>query len=123
VTQYTTNDLLWRSREISIIGTCGILNGNSDAIIPLSAFSMVVILEIKRSFRESVLVCNVVNGVDNVECVGTSSIQVSRHGRLSSRVLSVVKVERGRRLLGCLAQYWNIEVLVRDDIVAPVRVC
>lgn len=71
-----------------------------DPIALLSSIPKVILLEVGRRFREPVFVRDVVDSIDDVKCVGYSSIDVDLNGGLLGGVLDVDKVEAVGRFFG-----------------------
>lgn len=104
----TTLAVGW-SVEIGIVGARAILDEDSDAVVADAALAEVVVLEVEGGLGETVLVRDVVDGVDDVERVGTRSVQVDCNAGFSGGVVLIYELSvaglRGRVGLGILESY------------------
>ncbi len=72
----TLNGLLgWRGK-VGVVGSTSILHAHQNTVVPRTAFPKVVGLEVERALRPAVLVEDVMYGVDQVERVHASSIDI-----------------------------------------------
>jgi hypothetical protein len=86
-----TNESTETYRKVCIIPSGTILYRHGNSIISESSLAHIILLEIERSFREPVEICNVMDGVDDVERVDLRNAYVIRRCRNAGIRPSVVE--------------------------------
>lgn len=91
------------SRKVSVVCSGRVLDRQINGIAALSALPVIVDLEVICSLREAVTICEIVDGISNVEPVDDGSVDVSGSGGGRSRGPRVDEVV-GRRGLADLTR-------------------
>lgn len=94
----------------------GILYGHQNTVVGRSSLSVVANLEVVCSLGETITVGDIVDGVHEVESVGTCSIDIDCNAWGRSRVVGIVKDQASSRLGGDSGLSAN----VGDDVVTAV---
>lgn len=110
------DDLLWRSREVSIVRARAVLHAHEHSIVGAATLFKIVTLEVKGRLRESISVGNIVNSVDDIKRVRPSSVDVRGYARGHGGVIRVIEDKVISRLGGDV----GLGALVGDDVVAAV---
>lgn len=79
---------------------------HQNAVTPTAALAKVAVLEIERGLGEAVSVCEIMDGVNDIECVSDGSLYVGRYCRVQIVVVFCIEIEAGRCLVSnfCVAE-------------------
>ncbi len=108
-------NVLGGSPKNGIVYTRIILHAHKDAIESVSALVKIISLEVESCLREAIFVSEVMESIDDVECIRSGRRGVRPGGRVLFKVHDIFKVKDRRGLDGDVDK---LRAFVRDCVVA-----